>query len=165
MSSVAIGSKEQGGIYAGISVDGKHEVYVSPRMVVNAARTLEGALNTCKTCRSGGYDDWILPSVDELHHIFKQGVRTVMPYSGRATSFWTGTIPDDRRYGTFVTLSGDRFSFDTRGKTAQMYVRAIRYVPVSADVTTHASLEERVALLESTVSKLLGSLISLNQSK
>ena len=90
-------------------------------------RTWEEAIEYCGGLRDGGFDDWRLPTKDELLSIVDNSMftpATDLP-EVMAFGYWSSTIPT-RHNGCALIVSFYYGSDYIYGKPSDFYVRAVR---------------------------------------
>lgn len=95
------------------------------------------AAGMTRAYRGGGYDDWFLPSIDELGKLFysRQAIGNFKTTSG--SQYWSSTEydifrtgqsqPRDIVFNVDFDLGGTNLIYDYFVKTGLLYVRAVRY--------------------------------------
>lgn len=116
-----IGDFFEGGIVFHVDDTGQHGLIAAKEDQQDAS--WEEALQNCAACREGGYNDWRLPSKEELNLLYHQksvvGGFVEFPY-------WSST--EDGRYDAWNQYfgNGDQYSDD---KYYTLGVRALRSFP------------------------------------
>jgi len=110
---------------------GKPNTDAIMRIAVTRGGGFGWAAQACDAFSLNGYDDWFLPSRDELHymygHLHTQGLGNF-----RSESYWTSTGDGNNWSGTGYYFWYESFSDgrqSTNGNNASYYVRPIRMVP------------------------------------
>jgi hypothetical protein len=81
---------------------------------------LSFAKNYCQSSSVGGYNDWRLPTSDEMMDISKKnGVFK----DNRGADFWTSTPAEHDKYYAVYTVDGYRYARDTKQSN---YIRCVR---------------------------------------
>ena len=83
-----IGTNYGGGIIFFIDKTGKHGLIAAP--VDQGAGDWYSALRLCADYRGGGYSDWIMPSISQLHALY-QRKDAVGPFSTNPSIYWSST--------------------------------------------------------------------------
>ena len=96
--------------------------------IVEAVGNGSYAANSCFSLNEGGYDDWYLPSIDELEAFYKnmqeKGFSDI-PGSSNTFSFWSSTEVDDQKAKAVTIKDGNLFVYDSF-KSSANFVRAVR---------------------------------------
>ncbi len=90
--------------------------------IINLCDSTGIAAQLCKSSASGGYNDWFLPSKDELNLIYTNLYSKSL--GGFAASFYWSSTESDANNGWYQFL-GNGFQ-DKYGKSYQFHVRPVR---------------------------------------
>jgi hypothetical protein len=139
-----IGQQTADGVYAGLTRDGKQQIFAMPKDLdvtsnfTEATKRVDG-LNADKAL---GHNDWQIPALDNLHVLeknqnegkLKGTFNTTNKVSGDAYPDWYWSFAPDRVYPTLVATV--RFSDGSEGWGSRddfrLSCRPVRLVPVSA---------------------------------
>ena len=95
------------------------------------------AVNFCMALNYQGYNDWRLPTSDELKQVHDKSGQVFTYY--RAGDFWTSTASADKRY--YVVYTADAYQYK-RKKEESNYIRCVRcWVAVKKD-TLYGMIQE-----------------------
>ena len=90
--------------------------------------TWSGAFELCNNYRGGGYDDWYLPTKDELNLIY-QNLRKTGKISGNSWYWSSSQYDDNRAWGQRFSdgnQHSESFFYDGFDKYSRFVVRAVR---------------------------------------
>lgn len=120
VKSFRIGQDYQGGVIAYINSDGKSGIIIQKANMPKLYNWIE-AKSVCNNLVEQGYDDWYLPSIDELA-LMKENKR-VLNISGY--TFWSSTEnkSNSNLANSYNFSYGPNFSADIN---SMVHVRAIR---------------------------------------
>lgn len=85
----------------------------------------ETAMSMAKNFRGGGYDDWYLPTIDELNLVY-QNLRKPGIISGNSCHWSSTTFYDSRRYYKYLRIYDGYTTFTSSPANNNFSVRAIR---------------------------------------
>ena len=129
-SPFTIGQSYQGGIIGGLSCDGLHGFIVSD---VDFQRSWSQAYSLCENLTHNGYNDWKLPSYDQLVNMYSSlhlnGIGDFYTGSSVYVNYWSSFTIDDNsvcgnKIGTYFDMD-EGFSGDI-GVCYQLRTRPIR---------------------------------------
>ena len=97
--------------------------------IVEAVGSDSYAAHSCFTLTAGGFDDWYLPSIDELGYLHqnmqKKGYSNI-PSSSNTFSFWSSTEVDNQKVKALtIEDNGEPLIYDSF-KSSAKFVRAVR---------------------------------------
>lgn len=115
---------------------------------VGKAGNYNHAINYCRSLIYAGYDDWRLPTADELMSAHE--LRGELFLHQRDGDFWTSTPSTDKRY--YVVYSADAMRYK-RYKKESNYIRCVRCVPEVMDNSGKKVKSSRATPLEGSLLK------------
>ena len=132
-----------GSIFAGLTVDGKQQIYAMPTdldvtLTFNDAAKRVTKLNADKSL---GHDDWQIPSLENLHVLQKnqnEGALkgTFIKEAGKGSDFpqWYWSCTEFRDYSSFVlnVRFSDGYEDWHHKDSGRLSCRPVRLVPVTA---------------------------------
>ena len=90
--------------------------------IINMNPSAASAAKSCINCSDGGYNDWFLPSKDELYKLYLN--KTLLGMTNN--DYWSSTENEITDYTHAWSLYFSDGSFNTLFRDDQIYVRAIR---------------------------------------
>jgi len=124
-SKFTIGMEYEGGKIAHIDKTGEHGLIVAPTNQTTARTKWEDAITLCENLVLGDYDDWYLPTKEELELIYNNreeigGINATAPY-------WSSTErSEDTAYCQYFTTGHHYFDYYVYHKANLYSVRAVR---------------------------------------
>jgi hypothetical protein len=95
--------------------------YSNTTAIINGCSTSGIAARLCRNYTGGGYNDWYLPSLEELHQLYLK--RSVVGIPGYSTGFWSSSeYSSDQAYG----YSWQDYPFTSLKYLTTYRVRAVR---------------------------------------
>ncbi len=88
---------------------------------VSKAGKQRHAMNYCRALNYGGYNDWRLPTVDELTHVHDAPNNPFVYH--RASDFWSSTPTTENKY--YVVYTADAMQY-ARKPSESNYIRCVR---------------------------------------
>ena len=119
MNKLNNGDEFQGGIIFHLDETNEHGLIVS-KQDLSATADWDEAIKFCTDYRAGGFDDWRLPTIDELARVYKNKDQVG---SFVRFSYWSSTEYAEHFAWFLHFYTGDR---DNDFKDNTCYVRAIR---------------------------------------
>jgi hypothetical protein len=122
-ATLEIGQQTADGVYAGLTVDGKQQIFAMPTDL-NVTMTFSDAAQAVKKLNAEnafGHNDWQIPALDNLHVLqknqnegsLKGTFNTNGEWSGSDLPYWYWSSTPNRFYPTYVAIvrfsGGDEF--------------------------------------------------------
>jgi len=126
MKKLKIGDQYEGGIVFYINPDGKSGLIVSSRDM--GRHSLDEAKELCAVCNEGGYNDWSLPTIEELILLWKQRY-FIDIFMFR--HYLSDTIDTNMLVGTVFAYNGSVGWYD---KKQSFYMKVIRRFVVEQEI-------------------------------
>ena len=118
---VKIGDKAHGGIVFQVDNSGKHGL-VCQAEDLDKLMTFSEAKKACEASNSGGKNDWRLPSLDELEHIYIK-LRKSGLHHFHQEWYWSSKVKDRHNAWSMDVLHGKKMAHWENEKS---HVRAVR---------------------------------------
>ena len=123
VKDLKVGVQHQGGLVAYVSPDGKSGLIVSDKEI-GVSVDWESAIKLCNEYKSGKYNDWYLPTKQELSLIFDNSdVSRSFPGESSLFNYWSSTeVSEDK--AVYMLYGNEKSTW----KVAHigLYVRAVR---------------------------------------